>query len=190
MLSKENTLCYFLCVPDALKKGYVPHVFVEVAADLTVSRVFARTNRVRKNGFRLLKVGFEGDRPVVHVTKNTLEATAVRGITVNKLGEPDGLSWSTSVFECENLTRVAVPGSDEFKSSDHGFISYKGSWENGPFFNLKDYLTLNEAEPESTEPETTVATWEIAYLVLLSIVYLFMVGIIIGLAFYYLKKAN
>lgn len=188
--AKDNTLCYFLCAPSALKKGYLPHVFIELNTDLTVARVFARTHRVRNNSFRLLKIKFEGDRPVVHVTQNTFEATSVSGVTFAKLGEPDGVSWSTREFAIEKLHKVCLPSTADFNSCEHGFLSYSGSWENGPCINLQDFVTLSGSDPQDTESETTVATWELAYLIVLSVFYLFVMGIMIGLAFYYMKQVH
>jgi len=181
LAASSTTLCYFLCAPEALKQGFIPHVFVEINLESgTVKRVFARTNRIRSRGFRALRV--DKTAISVHVTENTWETTAVRGLTVSKFGETDGVSYRTQPVSPFEIKRVETDG---------GFMSYKGSWAGGPCLNMREFLTLNECEcSESTEDEASVATWELAYLIPVAIFYLAIVVIMVTNAFLYLKRSG
>lgn len=181
--ANSRTLCYFLCVPAALEQGFVPHLFLELDGSNNVKRTFSRTNRVRKPGFRLLS-----PKPdlSVHVTENTWETIAVRGLTLARFGEADGLAWRTRLAGPFRVQTVLRPGDYGFNAADSGFTSYKGSWAGGPCFNFQDFITV--PEDCEVEEDTTVANWEIAYLVVVALVYLFIVISMVARAFWYLKR--
>ena len=173
--ANPRTLCYFLCVPAALEQGFVPHLFVELDSSNNVKRTFSRTNRVRNPGFRLVR---PKSRLSVHVTENTWETIAVRGLTLARFGEADGLAWRTKAVGPLKLHPL--------HDLDSGFTSYKGSWSGGPCFNFKDFVTV--PEDCEVEEDATVANWEIAYLTVVALVYLFIIISMVARAFMYLKR--
>jgi hypothetical protein len=181
--ANPRTLCYFLCVPAALEQGFVPHLFVELDDSNNVKRTFSRTNRVRNPGLRLVR---PKSRLSVHVTENTWETIAVRGLTLARFGEADGLAWRTRLAGPFRVQTVLRPGDDGFNAADSGFTSYKGSWAGGPCFNFQDFITV--PEDCEVEEDATVANWEIAYLVVVALVYLFIVILMVARAFWYLKR--